>query len=79
MDKEKKGTNLATEHVDWFLSTIRPLLISHFEHGYKHGVEFIDESEPVFSEQAKRELQKLYGSEEWNPQVGRKNQEGDET
>lgn len=30
---------LAEEHVDWFLETIRPLLITHFEHGYKHGKE----------------------------------------
>jgi hypothetical protein len=28
---------LAEAHVDWFLSTIRPLLITHFVHGYKHG------------------------------------------
>ena len=75
MDKEKKGKKLATEHVDWFLSTIRPLLISHFEHGYKHGVESIDESEPVFSDQVKRELVKLYGSETWNPQMGRNNED----
>lgn len=27
----------AEAHVDWFLTTIRPLLITHFEHGYKHG------------------------------------------
>ena len=33
---------LATNHVDWFLTLIRPLLISHFVHGVKHGREQID-------------------------------------
>ena len=33
------GKELAKEHVNWFLETIRPLLIEHFEHGFKHGVE----------------------------------------
>lgn len=28
---------LAEAHVDWLLKTIRPLLISQFVHGYKHG------------------------------------------
>jgi len=31
---------MATAHVDWFLETLRPLLISHFEHGFKHGVDY---------------------------------------
>ena len=35
--------SLAKEHVDWFLEIIRPLLIAHFEHGYKHGKESKDE------------------------------------
>lgn len=41
MDKTDKlhGKQIATEHVDWFLEIIRPLLISWFEHGYKHGSE----------------------------------------
>ena len=30
---------LAVDHVDWFLNTIRPLLITNFIHGYKHGLE----------------------------------------
>ncbi len=34
-----KGKNLAEKHVDWFLGTIRPLLIDRFIHGYKHGLE----------------------------------------
>ncbi len=29
--------HLAEAHVDWLLKTIRPLLISQFVHGYKHG------------------------------------------
>ena len=32
-----KKDDLAKAHVDWFLETLRPLLISHFVHGYKHG------------------------------------------
>ncbi len=34
-----KVTKLATDHVEWFLSTLKPLLISHFVHGFKHGAE----------------------------------------
>lgn len=30
---------MAEEHVDWFLKTIRPLLITFFVHGHKHGEE----------------------------------------
>lgn len=40
---EKEGNRLAEEHVDWFLEIIRPLLISWFEHGYKHGTEWVYE------------------------------------
>ena len=29
--------DIAKDHVDWFLDTLRPLLMSHFLHGYKHG------------------------------------------
>lgn len=36
-DDKYCGKCLATKHVDWFLEIIRPLLISWFEHGYKHG------------------------------------------
>jgi hypothetical protein len=36
---EDEATKLATDHVEWFLSTLKPLLISHFVHGFKHGVE----------------------------------------
>ena len=33
---------MAEEHVDWFLQIVRPMLISYFEHGYKHGKESKD-------------------------------------
>ena len=36
--------DLAKDHVDWFLDTIRPLLITHFVHGYKHGMEYGNET-----------------------------------
>ena len=45
MISEEKNTilsnikSLAIEHVEWFLKTIKPLLITNFEHGYKHGYE----------------------------------------
>ena len=29
---------IAEKHVDWLLRTIRPLLITEFEHGYEHGL-----------------------------------------
>jgi len=32
----------AEAHVDWFLKTIRPLLVTHYEHGYKHGLEVFE-------------------------------------
>ena len=38
MDSKK----LAENHVDWFLKTIRPLLIEHFIHGYKHGIDSLN-------------------------------------
>lgn len=31
--------SLAEAHVDWQLTILRPLLISYFEHGFKHGVD----------------------------------------
>ena len=33
------GRVLAKSHVEWFLAAIKPLLIEHFEHGFKHGTE----------------------------------------
>jgi len=35
---------LAEAHVDWFLKTLRPLLIDHMVHGFKHGIEYAGES-----------------------------------
>lgn len=37
-DAKNIAIQLANEHVTWFLDTLRPLLISHFIHGYKHGI-----------------------------------------
>jgi len=28
---------LAENHVDWYLKSIRPILMDFFVHGYKHG------------------------------------------
>jgi len=35
---------LAEAHVDWFLKTLRPLLIDHMVHGFKHGMEYAGQS-----------------------------------
>lgn len=43
--KPDKVEELAYEHVNWFLRAIRPLLIDHFEHGYKHGREDKNQSQ----------------------------------
>lgn len=37
MIKKKIDKSFAEQHVDWLLKIIRPLLITQFEHGYKHG------------------------------------------
>lgn len=42
MDEEEsmpRQYELAHEHVEWFLRVLQPLLVSHFVHGYKHGME----------------------------------------
>ena len=40
---------LAEDHVEWLLETLlavaKPLMITEFIHGYKHGVESIKEDE----------------------------------
>ena len=36
---EEIGKVLAESHVDRFLGTLRPLLLEHFQQGFKHGVE----------------------------------------
>lgn len=37
--KYEDSRKMAESHVDWFLKEIRPLLIEHMMHGYKHGYE----------------------------------------
>lgn len=37
--KYEDSKKMSEEHVDWFLKMIRPLLIEHMIHAYKHGVE----------------------------------------
>ena len=37
--KYEDSKKMAEAHVDWFLNMIRPLLIEHMVHGYKHGYE----------------------------------------
>jgi len=39
-DANEMGLILAKAHVEWFLSALRPLLIDHMAHGFKHGVEY---------------------------------------
>lgn len=39
MKEGKEIEKLATDHVDWYLAMIRPQLIEHFIHGYKHAME----------------------------------------
>lgn len=36
---DEQVKKLAESHVDWYLSAIRPQLIDHMIHGYKHGYE----------------------------------------
>jgi len=42
-DIEISDNKLAEDHVNWFLDMLRPLLISHFMHGLKHGRESKDQ------------------------------------
>lgn len=42
---KSKAYEVAAEHVDWFLRTLRPLLIDHMVHGFKHGVELARETD----------------------------------
>ncbi len=43
MNQDEMSEKLANEHVDWYLASIRPLLIEFMKHGFKHGVEWISE------------------------------------
>lgn len=40
MDCEKVSKELAENHVEWFIGMIKPLLIEHMIHGFKHGIEW---------------------------------------
>jgi len=44
---ERLCPNIAKDHVDWFLSLVRPLMISQFIHGFKHGQQFEQAMERV--------------------------------
>lgn len=46
IDKDKVRKT-AEDHVDWFLKTVRPLMVTEFEHGYKHGWEDAKAEEEV--------------------------------
>ena len=39
MKSNEEIKKLAKNHVDWYLTSIRPLLIDHMIHGYKHGIQ----------------------------------------
>lgn len=39
MTKYDDSRKMCEEHVDWFLKIIRPIIIEHMLHGYKHGFE----------------------------------------
>lgn len=56
MEDPKK---LAEDHVSWFLETIKPLLITHMIHGYKHGFNDARE-EYIQRENSASEFVKLY-------------------
>lgn len=40
MTLDEYSVKLAEAHVSWFLKSIRPLLIDHMVHGFKHGRSF---------------------------------------
>ena len=37
--KYNDSREMAEEHVNWFLDIIKPIIIEHMVHGYKHGYE----------------------------------------
>ena len=36
---EQQVKQLAEKHVDWYLKALKPQLVDHMIHGYKHGYE----------------------------------------
>lgn len=38
---ENTAKELAEHHVNWYLESIKPLLIDHMIHGFKHGIDFV--------------------------------------
>ena len=39
MQTSVDSNEMAHAHVEWFINAIKPLLIDHFNHGFKHGIE----------------------------------------
>ena len=46
----KETEKMAEAHADWFLKIIRPIMISSFIHGFKHGAKDSDEEPIVLSD-----------------------------
>ena len=41
-EQQERSKELAENHVDWLLNIMRPLLITEFLHGFRHGWELND-------------------------------------
>jgi len=50
MEWDKIAKDLAENHINWFLDMIRPLLIEHMIHGFKHGMEYAENRKEVIKE-----------------------------
>ena len=48
MKNKHEIQQLAEDHVEWFLRAIKPLLIDHMVHGYKHGFDDANQEQPEF-------------------------------
>ena len=46
MKNKHEIQQLASDHVEWFLRAIKPLLIDHMVHGYKHGFDDANREKP---------------------------------
>ena len=58
-DWHDEAKELAMSHVDWLLGLLRPLLIEHMIHGFKHGRESLSADKGVtLSSRASEELLK---------------------